>query len=323
MAETRMDKTTRLNAKQWREQGEWFEYNGQRLFYRATEGVSASRSQQVLEKSSEKSFKQRSDKPVLLLIHGFPTSSWDWAPLWDSLAQRFEVVAMDMLGFGYSDKPDVSYSIMHQADLQEALLQHLGVSEFHILAHDYGDTVAQELLTRALQTDASTPRMLQSVVFSNGGLFPETHHPVLIQKLLLSPAGSIIARFANFKKFKANFDHICAKPLLQEELAQHWALVQENGGRSIMHRLIRYMIERKQHRTRWVGALQQSPVPIHLVDGVLDPISGEHMVQRFEELVPDATVTRLAGTGHYPQVESPEAFLAACESFWHSLGRFE
>ena len=86
----------------------------------------------------------------LLLIHGFPTASWDWHYLWQPLAQRYRVIACDMLGFGDSAKPlNHTYSLLEQADLQQALLAHLQVEQpVHVLAHDYGDSVAQELLAR-------------------------------------------------------------------------------------------------------------------------------------------------------------------------------
>jgi hypothetical protein len=66
----------------------------------------------------------------LLLIHGFPTASWDWHYLWQPLAQRYRVIACDMLGFGDSAKPlDHAYSLLEQADLQQALLAHLRVEQ--------------------------------------------------------------------------------------------------------------------------------------------------------------------------------------------------
>src|SRR5512133_2659710 len=86
--------------------------------------------------------------PALVLIHGFPTASWDYEALWEPLCQRYRVITLDMLGFGLSAKPDAPYSILRQADLFEARLAELGITDFHVLAHDYGDTVAQELLAR-------------------------------------------------------------------------------------------------------------------------------------------------------------------------------
>jgi len=128
----------------------------------------------------------------LLLIHGFPSASWDWHYLWQPLAQRYRVIACDMLGFGDSAKPvDHEYSLLEQADLQQELLAHLKVEQpLHLLAHDYGDSVAQELLARHYEARID----LASCVFLNGGLFPETHLAVLMQKLLLSPLGWMIGR---------------------------------------------------------------------------------------------------------------------------------
>ena len=95
---------------------------------------------------------------ALLLIHGFPTASWDWHKLWSELGARFpRVIAADMMGFGFSSKPaDYPYSILDQADLLEGLLRHLGVRSVDLLAHDYGDTVAQELLARHLERGGIT-----------------------------------------------------------------------------------------------------------------------------------------------------------------------
>lgn len=293
-----------ISLSQWLQSGQYFDFVGHRIFYRA---------------SFERDAREQT-KPVLVLIHGFPTASWDWAKIWPMLAQHFELVTLDMLGFGYSDKPDQPYSLLEQADIFEALLLQLGIREYHILAHDYGDSVAQELLARTSGTSGVRSAELKSVVFSNGGLFPETHKPVLIQKLLLSPIGKWVARLASFEKFESTFDHICAKPISQDELQAYWGLLMRENGRNIMHRLIHYMTDRKTYRARWLSAMQNSLVPLHLVDGVLDPISGEHMAKRYEELIPKPSVVRLADTGHYPQVESPEAFFAGCITFWQQQG---
>ena len=278
---------------QWHDSGEYFKYQSFNIFYRVQGQI---------------------DKPCLLLIHGFPTCSWDWEKISEDLAQHYYLVTLDMLGFGYSDKPKQSYSILQQADIFQTLLKKLNIKQFHVLAHDYGDTVAQELLARS-----DDEHSVLSVVFSNGGLFPETHHPVFIQKLLLSPIGFLIAKLTTYAKFKKNFDHICAKPLLKEELTGYWKMLEHKGGLKIMHQLIGYMKERKIYRDRWVGAMQKTTVPIHLVNGTLDPISGEHMAKRYQEIIPNPSISRLEDTGHYPQVESPDAFYGACYSFWQKI----
>lgn len=278
----------------WKSTGQTFDYRGQNIFYQ----VQGSK-----------------DLPALLLIHGYPSASWDWHLQWPTLIQHFQVITLDMLGFGYSDKParfkkssSVQYSIHTQADICSGLLKKLGINRIHILSHDYGDTVAQELLARSLSKEKEAINIL-SVCLLNGGLFPETHQALLLQKLLLSPVGPLMARLTNYKKFKHSFDRICSIPLSEVELKTLWGLIEFNNGKPILAKLIGYMRERKQYRERWVQALQKTKVAIRLIDGLQDPISGAHMVKRYRELIKSADIIELEGVGHYPQLESPDKVL--------------
>ncbi|VVP93957.1 alpha/beta fold hydrolase [Pseudomonas fluorescens] len=241
----------------------------------------------------------------LLLIHGFPTASWDWHYLWQPLAQRYRMIACDMLGFGDSAKPaNHRYSLLEQADLQQALLAHLQVEQpVHILAHDYGDSVAQELLARHYEDKIE----VASCVFLNGGLFPETHRPVLMQKLLLSPLGWMIGRAFTRDALVKSFRQIFGPQTgpTESELDDFWSLVDSHHGPRIMHKLINYIPERRVQRDRWVAAMQRGEVPMRVIDGEVDPISGAHMVERYRELVPDADTVLLPNIGHYPQIEAP------------------
>jgi len=250
--------------------------------------------------------------PALLFIHGFPTASWDWAKIWPAFTPHFRCLTMDMLGFGFSAKPgDAAYSISLQADLFEAFLRHHAIEQYCCIAHDYGDTVAQELLARP---GKGSPRMTRLVLL-NGGLFPETHKPLLLQTLLAGPFGPLLARLTTRGKFAANMQRICKKPLDEQEIDAMWTLVTNNSGLRVLPKLIGYMAERRVHRTRWVGALQHSAVPIRLIDGVDDPISGAHMVARYRELVPHPDVIELVGVGHYPQLEAPAEVVSAALPF--------
>ena len=250
------------------------------------------------------------DRPALVLIHGFPSASHDWHPLWDTLCRDFRVIALDMIGFGFSDKPaDADYSIQTQASLVETLMRALELEDVTLLVHDYGNTVAQELLARHLE--GSLHVSLKGICFLNGGLFPETHRPVMAQRLLISPLGGLFARFISFEKLSRNFRHVCSDALPEDDLLAFWALLEHNNGRRVMPKLIRYMVERRQFRERWVGALQNSNIPLRLIDGLDDPVSGAHMVARYRELITDADVVELEGIGHYPQLEAPEQVLRA------------
>ncbi len=274
------------SPQQWRQKGEMLSLNGHQIF--------------VVDEG-------RLEQPVLLLIHGFPTSSWDWAPMWPALREKFRVLSMDMLGFGFSDKPDQrNYTIHGQADLFEALIRDKKLDNLHVLAHDYGDTVAQELLARQNQGRGAGNWL--SCCFLNGGLFPETHRALLTQKLLLSPLGAWVNKLAGFKQFKKNFSSVFGdqtKPS-DAELADYWEIINTNNGKHIFHNLITYMRDRKQHRQRWLEALQKPICPLALINGSVDPVSGSHMVSRYQALNCQLDyLAELVAIGHYPQVEAP------------------
>ena len=300
-----------MNISQWQGAGDFFIYRKHDVDYR------------IFYRDSAQYSLQEMTKPALLLIHGFPTASIDWQHLWPVLSAHFRLVTLDMMGFGLSDKPfEYQYSIHDQADIFQTLLNELDIHHYHILAHDYGDTVAQELLARQNER-AQKEKMplamtgkIHSVILLNGGLFPETHRPVLMQKLLISPLGSWLIKLYTFKKFKKTFSDICKKNIDEEELSIYWQLLNYNNGSRVMPKLIRYMQERKQYRQRWVGALENINIPLRLIDGIADPISGLHMVERYRQLINKPDVVELEDVGHYPQVEAPQKVISAALAFW-------
>jgi pimeloyl-ACP methyl ester carboxylesterase len=279
-----------LNFDEWKATGRRFAFRRHSIFYQVGGTGSA---------------------PPLLLVHGFPTASWDWHLVWDELCARHSrVIAPDMTGFGWSDKPKTyAYSVHDQADMHEALLRELGVGKCHVLAHDYGDTVTQELLARRAP--------LLSICFLNGGLFPETHRPRTVQRILASPLGFVMARLMNERSFHRSFSAVFGpdtKPSKQE-LAEMWKLVAHDDGPAVFPKLIGYMEERRRFRERWVGALIDPPIAIRIIDGAADPVSGAHMVARYRELVPTVDAVLLPTLGHYPQLEAPRAVLDAFFAF--------
>src|SRR5690606_491286 len=231
---------------------------------------------------------------------------------------RFEqVLAPDLLGFGFSAKPPRHrYSLVEQADLCEQLLARCEVSRVHLLAHDYGVSVAQELLARQIE-QPERDFTLQSVVLLNGGLFPETHRPTGAQKLLKSPLGPLLARLMGERRFGRSFSRVFGAQTQPSpiELHDYWRLICCNDGRRAIPRLLRYIDERRALRARWVGALANTRVPLRLINGPDDPVSGAHMARRYAELVPDADIVSLEGIGHYPQVEAPDRVLRAVLEF--------
>lgn len=245
---------------------------------------------------------------TIVFIHGFPSASWDWHHQWQALkhSSSYQLIAMDKLGFGLSDKPyPHQYTLVDQARYIQTLLSKLQVKHCHILAHDYGDSVAQELLH--LAETGQTDFTIESLTFLNGGLFSESHRPLFTQKLLLSPLGNVVTKLLSKRSLARSFHKIFGAdtPPSAHDINTLWHLLQHKQGTRAMAGIIKYIPERKQRRGDWLHAMQTTQTPLLFINGAQDPISGEHMRQRFAELLPESQTVSLP-VGHYPQIEAPD-----------------
>src|ERR1700753_257909 len=94
-------------------------------------------------------FRRRGVGPTVLMLHGFPTWSYDYAKVATELAADHDVITLDFLGYGASDKPNpYDYSVAESADVVEDFVAHLPLDSVRLVAHDYGCIVAQELVDR-------------------------------------------------------------------------------------------------------------------------------------------------------------------------------
>jgi pimeloyl-ACP methyl ester carboxylesterase len=248
----------------------------------------------------------------MTLLHGFPSSSHDWAKVTGPLADQHALLLPDFLGFGASDKPPAhDYSLHEQADLVEALWAREGVESTVLVAHDYAVSVTQELLARradgALETDIVAVHLL------NGGLYPDLHRPEPIQSALLDPeqgpkiSAQLTAEqltLALAPTFAPGFDATA-------DSADIWRALSRDDGQRIAHLLIGYMSDRRRHAERWVAALETTDVPLAFVWGLLDPISGAHVAERIRARLPAARFTALPDVAHWPPLEAPERVAAA------------
>lgn len=278
-----------MNLSEWKNAGEYFEFENHSIFYRF----------------------DKNEKEVLLCLHGFPSASFDYHKIWNGLSDRFSPLAFDMIGYGFSAKPfDFDYTTFRQVDILEKLVEHLKIEKLHILAHDYGNTITQELLARAAENRLKFS--METICFLNGALFPETHRPIFAQKLLISPLGFFFGRFITDAKFKKSLASVFGRETqpTEKELTDFLALFKHNDGKKIAHKLIRYMTERAKYRERWVAALKNMRQPFRFIDGLADPVSGAHLVKRFREILPERKdIVELENVGHYPHFETPETVL--------------
>ena len=245
----------------------------------------------------------------LVIVHGFPTSSFDFAAIAPELARRRRVVLVDLLGFGLSDKPDRPYTMALQADVVEGVLGQLGIERFALLTHDMGDTVGGEMLARTL--DGSWPVEVTRRVITNGSIYIEMANLTDGQLMLLALPDEKAPAGPGPELLGASLSATLAPTNQQIDMSPHAELVCHGGGDALLPRTIRYIEERRANERRFTGAIESHPSPLHVVWGPEDPIAVAAMAERLVEARPDASLTWIAGAGHYPMVEAPGAFAEA------------
>jgi pimeloyl-ACP methyl ester carboxylesterase len=251
------------------------------------------------------------DGSTVLLLHGYPSSSFDFRGVVPHLGGR-AWLTMDFLGFGLSDKPRPHrYSLFEQADIVEQVVTAETDGPVELIAHDMGTSVATELLARDLAGDLRFD--LQRAVITNGSVILERASLRPIQKILRGPLGPVVARFANRRMFIRGFAELFsdAHPLTAEEGDAQWALMSTNDGARIAHLLISYLDERVRYASRWHGAVRDWPKPLSFLWALQDPVATPRVLEGLRLLRPHADVIDLPDVGHYPQVEVPGEFTAA------------
>ncbi len=256
----------------------------------------------------------RSGEPAtpIVLLHGYPTSAIDFRQALPHLTARRRVVVHDHLGFGLSQRPaDDNYTLIDQADHAIGVWRALGITRAHLVAHDYGTSIATELIAR--RERGLLPLELASLTLCNGSMHIELAHLKLTQKLLAHHTlGPLLARLSSERLFTSQLRSIFRDPnaVPADELALHWELLLHNDGRDHLAKVSRYHEDRWRFWHRWIGALTRLNLPTHILWGRHDPVAVAAIAEQLAREIPCARLTWLE-LGHYPMLEDPAAWSAA------------
>jgi pimeloyl-ACP methyl ester carboxylesterase len=250
---------------------------------------------------------------TIVILHGYPSGSYDYYAVLPILTQKYRVIIHDHLGLGLSDKPEnYSYSLIEQADVALALWKKLKLDNVHLLAHDYGTSVATEIIARANQ--GYEPTRLKSITLGNGSMLIEMSQLLITQKLLKHDFwGPILASLSRKPIFTNSFRKLWAdkSKINYKELNVLWEMLNYNNGRKVLPRVTKYIEERKKFWHRWIGGLEQTNKHINLIWADKDPVAIVAMAYELEKKIPSNSLNILQGIGHYPMLEAPEIYATA------------
>lgn len=255
--------------------------DGKRLFYREAGDPSA---------------------PTLVLLHGFPSSSFMFRNLIPRLADRMHVIAPDFLGFGLSDAPSVAefdYSFDALADLTAGLLAEIGVSEYAIYVQDYGAPIGWRLATR-------TPGAITAIITQSGnayesGFVESFWKTVWDYQTDPNSTTENAARFA-FTLEATKWQYLTGvddATLVDPEAWLHdVALMSRPGNDLIQLKLFKDYAANVEMYPRVHEYFRASQVPLLAVWGKGDEIFGPAGATAFKEDLPDARIHLIPG-GHF------------------------
>lgn len=280
-------------ARNWYQGGDYFEWTS------TTEDNNAAKVNVFYRTWGDES------KPKLVLIHGFPNSSFDYYKMIPYLANEYHIAALDFPGSGFSDKPldGYNYMLAENAEIVDHFVREVvGFDDFALFTHDRGVSIGLAFLGNYL--DHPNPGYTVNYHFlSNSGMFLPLANLVPFQLSLLdADAGErmIQARSAQPRRTEGE----------PESLAFSDIFAFNQGNISLLY-VGRYLLERQVNETRWLENLPRSPVPVAYLWGLTDnvnPIRIPNYVwdTYLNDRESESSFWILPTAGHYPQRDNPE-----------------
>lgn len=250
-------------------------------------------------------------KKTLVILHGYPTSSYDYYKVLPILSKQYRVIIHDHVGFGFSDKPiDYSYSLIEQADVALQLWKQLALTNITLLAHDYGTSIATEILAR--HNKQQIDLQIEKLILCNGSMHIELSKLRTIQKLLRNKiTRKWVAKLTYYPLYRKNLRNVYfdKSKATNEELQEMWFMLEYNHGRKVIHFLSNYINERYTFWHRWIGALKETQIPTKIVWAKNDPVAVDIIAELLTLEIPHNKLYWIDNCGHFPMLEKPEEWL--------------
>ena len=247
---------------------------------------------------------ERGSGTPVLFLHGIPTYSYLWRDLLPVVALNHRAVALDLSGFGRSEKrPGWDYSVAAQADAVRSALRQLDIERPAFVAHDLGALVAVELLAREPELCSHLVLLntsLRSASWS-GGLSPLS----ILRMPLAGELALALSRRWMLKRAMAFYvDQI--DRLSDDVMAQYWWPFEHGFKRTLLD-LARQRLAAPDDFERWRGTLRRLTIPALIVWGASDPTFTLAEMRDLARLMPNARVQPIADANHFLSEDKPQA----------------
>ncbi len=243
---------------------------------------------------------------TILLIHGMGCSCLEWSENIDSLADESTVIAVDMVGFGKSDKPHgYDYSPVNQALTLVKFLGHLNVEDVHLVGNSLGGRVAIEIASLLGHRTKSL-----TLVASAGGA---ADAPNAMRLQTLPIIGKLLTKPDRIKHQVGWTSVFVDKSLIsQERIDEKFEDSRMPGAQDSALATLRSMIDLRGFKRRDIEQLHQKikalDTRVMIVWGDSDPLLPVHHAAKFQSLLKNSVVHIFKQCGHAPQIEQADKF---------------
>lgn len=255
------------------------------------------------------------ENPAILMIHGYPTMSFDFYDVVELLSDDYYVCAIDTIGYGLSDKPKngYTYSIEDDAKLVDYYITDiLKLKEFTLLTHDKGDSVGLSLLSLYENQDFYT---INHHIITNGNIYLPLANLTRYQKLLLDETfGPLATKYVNGELLANGLNKQAhAIPEKEDKVNGVASIIDYQDGGEVQYATIQYLNQRMQYEKIWLDNLKNSDIPTTLFWGTEDeiaPVAVADYVWKsiLSDRETEASYYLLPNADHYLMNDNPMAY---------------
>jgi pimeloyl-ACP methyl ester carboxylesterase len=250
--------------------------------------------------------------PVILFVHGTPTNSYEYRHLVAALSSTYRCIAPDHLGFGKSDRPRTfAYTPEAHAENLREFVDALGLDRFTLVVHDFGGPIGLPL---ALSGRA------ERVVIMNTWAWPLDDDPKMARgaRFIGGGVGRFLYRYANASLRLIMPSAYGDKRKLTKEIHRRYLDVfRDRDARVlVLHALAKSLLASRAHYQSLLDRIDTlKQMPVLIVWGMKDSAFPPYQLERWRALLPQAGIVQIAGAGHWPHEEEPDAVARALQGF--------